>query len=133
MSDPCSCQDCAQKRERFMSIASSMSDGFGKSKKVISRHVNKIPDAFLTDLRSVLRKIRDDGGNKHLNKEHRNFFKTYKRSLREYVKPDVRQILVKKKRYGNKPTSFSQALGNMISKNPKVFKDLIDKTIHSHH
>ena len=116
-----------------MNIATAMSNGFGKSKKVIKRHVDKIPDSFLNDLRTLLRKMRDDGGNKAINDDHRNFFKTYKRSLREYVKPDSRQLLVKKRKYGKSPTSFSQALGNMITKNPKLFNHLISNTIHTHH
>ena len=68
-----------------MNIIDIMKDGFGVSKTKIEREMGRIPEAFLNDLRQLMKEMRNEGGNKQLNTEQRDFFKTYGRQLAKFV------------------------------------------------
>ena len=128
----CKCEKCVAKREKFMNIIQDMSKGYGTAKKKIQRNLHDLPDKFIDDLRSVMTRMRSEGGNKHLNKGQRDFFQKYRRNLSDFVKSDPRNLLGKKKTHNDRRTTLSQALAQTIHSNPKAFENAIN-SIQSQH
>ena len=127
----CSCEDCGSRREKFMNIMKDMSKGFGTDRKKIHRNVKELPEEFLNDLRQLLVKMRNEGGNKNITPSQMSFFKTYKRLLSDFVKSDPRHLMAKKRKFGNKQTTLAQALASIVSENPSTFKQALSH-IHNH-
>ena len=130
----CRCEQCVSRRSKFEEQMNHMNGGFGTHKKVIERNLNSLPEPVLKHMRELLIRINRQGpGRQHVPASFQDFCKTYKRDLRQFVKPYVqgRHFLAKKKRFNNRRIPMGEAFGQIYKNNPQLFRQVLeDMSLH---
>ena len=127
----CQCEHCTIKRSKFKEIVSILSDGQGTSRAKIQRNVREIPENFLSDMRKLLMRMRREGDSNLMSKNQLEFFKKYKRLLRDFIRPNERDLLSRKRRYLQRNIPLAEAFGKAYLENPTPF-DMILKEMSFH-
>ena len=130
----CRCDTCVSRRENFDKQMEYMHGGLGTHQAVIHRQLDSMPEPVVKHMREMLSRMNRQGpGENHVPPAFQDFCKTYKRDLRNFVKPYVhgRMILAKKKRFNNKRTPMGVAFSQIYKNNPKMFRDVLEEmTLH---
>ena len=121
----CPCDQCETKRSKFKEIVDILSKGQGTSRNKIQRNVEDIPQNFIHDMRQLLARMRRQGNAHLLSKNQLEFFKKYKRILRDFVRPNERELLARKRRYLDRNVPFAEAFGKAYLENPNVFDTIL--------
>ena len=122
----CDCDSCCTKRSKFKDVVSILSERQGTALEKIRRNIEELPDNFIQDMRRLLTRIRRNGNANLLSKNQLDFFKKYKRILRNIVKPHARDLLSYKRRYMDKNIPFAEAFGKTYIENPQAFDVILD-------
>ena len=125
----CPCDQCTTKRSKFKEIVSILSNGQGTSRSKIQRNVEDIPQKFIHDMRQLLTRMRRQGNTNLLSKNQLEFFKKYKRILRDFVRPNERDLLARKRRYQDRNVPFAEAFGKAYLENPNAFDAILKSMI----
>ena len=123
--DTCNCETCGNQRQKFENVLDYISKGQGQARKKIVRNTAKIPESFINDMRKLLVRMRKEGNPQLLTKNQLNFFRTYKRVLSNFVRPNPRDLLIKKRKFNNKNEPFSVAFAKTYIENPSAFKKIL--------
>ncbi|MEL7308720.1 MAG: hypothetical protein AAGK05_13175 [Pseudomonadota bacterium] len=122
----CACEECETKRGQIAPIMEYLGSGkLGKHKGKINNNLKqRIPKEFNKNLQSLLINMRKSDAGKYLNDNQREFFKSYKRVLSNFVKPTThaRTMLAQKRRYLSQKRPMAEGLGKVYVENPQLFQ-----------
>ena len=76
-------------------------------------------------MRQLLARMRREGNIHLLSQNQKDFFKKYKRILRDFVRPNERDLLARKRYYMNRNMPFSEAFGKSFIENPQAFDNIL--------
>lgn len=108
-----------------------MSQGHGTARKKIARNINEIPEKFIDDMKVLLKRMRQEGNAKFLSPKQLQFFKVYKRILRDFIRPSSRSLMGVKRRFDAKKIPFSEAFAKVYLERPEAFEAILNK-MHFH-
>lgn len=103
-----------------------MSHGHGTARKKIMRDVHEIPEKFIDDMKILLKRMRKEGNVKFLSPKQLEFFKVYKRILRDFVRPSSRSLMATKRQFNAKKMPFSEAFAKVYLEQPAVFDHILN-------
>lgn len=103
-----------------------MAKGHGTARKKIIRNVNEIPEKFIDDMKILLKRMRQEGNAKFLTPKQLEFFKIYKRILRDFVRPSSRSLMASKRHFDAKNTPFSEAFAKVYLDRPAAFETILN-------
>lgn len=123
----CRCSQCSDKRAKFKGVVQTMSEGHGISRKKIARNVNEIPENFIDDMKTLLKRMRQEGNAKFLTPKQLQFFKVYKRILRDFIRPSSRSLMATKRHFDAKNVPFSEAFAKVYLEQPAAFEHILNR------
>lgn len=121
----CQCEACQQKRTLFTQCLHGMAGGIGKTKKKALKSIHAMPDNFIHDLRKLLTRLRRSPDAK-LTPQQLHILQAHRFPLRRFIMYDPRELLAVKRRVDGHLIPLAQAIGHLLSSNPKLIKQFID-------
>jgi hypothetical protein len=123
----CSCETCEQKRTLFSTCINEMAGGIGHAKKTMQRRISTMPENFISDLRQLLRHLRQSPEvAKQLTPLQQRILKAHRLPLRRFTAHDPRLLLLTKRRVDGSRIPLAQAIGSLLGSNSKLIKDYVN-------
>lgn len=96
------------------------------------RRIHAMPENFINDLRQLLTHLRrSPEAAKDLTPLQREIIQSHRLPLRRFTAHQPRELLSTKRRVGNARVPLAQAIGWLLSDNPKLIEHYV-KSIHAH-
>ena len=127
---PCQCEPCLQKRSLFTECLHDLAGGIRQTKKKTLKSISAMPENFIHDLRQLLMRLRQSP-NAQLTPQQLRILQAHRLPLRRFTMHDPRQLLAVKRRVDGQLIPLAQAIGYLLSSNPK-FIDRFVGSIEAH-
>lgn len=88
--------------------------------------MSEIPEKFIEDMKILLKRMRQEGNAKFLTPKQLQFFKVYKRILRDFIRPSSRSLMAAKRHFDAKKMPFSEAFAKVYLEQPAAFEHILN-------